>query len=63
MRGGGRTATGEGERRDEHRPVGMDEGAASALAAQITASGGAVRGGTMCYGAVMAAAGMQQLCQ
>jgi hypothetical protein len=61
--GGGRTATGGGERRDKHCPMGMDEGAASALAAQMTARGGAVRGGTMCCGAVAAAAGMQQLWQ
>jgi hypothetical protein len=60
---GGRTATRGGEWRDEHCPVGMDEGAASALAAQTTARGGAVRGGTMCCGAVAAAAGMQQLWQ
>ncbi len=44
-------------------PVGMDEGVASALAAQMTARAGAVRGGTMCCGAVAAAAGMQQLWQ
>jgi hypothetical protein len=52
---------GGGEQRDEHRPMGMDEGAALALAAQTTARGGTVRGGTMCCGAVAAAAGMQQL--
>jgi hypothetical protein len=32
--GEGRTAMGGGRRRDEHHPVGMDEGAASALAVQ-----------------------------
>ncbi len=37
--GGGRTATGGGEWRDKHRPMGMDEGTASALAAQTTARG------------------------
>jgi hypothetical protein len=63
MRGGGRTATGGGGRRDERRPMGMDEGAASALAAQMTARGGAARGGTMCCGTVAATAGMQQLWQ
>ena len=61
--GGGRTARGGGERRDKHRLMGMDEGGALALAAQMTARGGAVRGGTMCCGTVAAAAGMQQLCQ
>ncbi len=34
--GGGRTATGGGGRRDERCPVGMDEGAASALVAQMS---------------------------
>ncbi len=34
---------------------------ASVLAAQTTSRGGAVRGGTMCCGAVAVAAGMQQL--
>jgi hypothetical protein len=43
--------------------MGMDEGAALASAAQTTARRGAVRGGTMCCGAVAAAAGMQQLWQ
>ncbi len=63
MRAGGRTAIEGGEWRDERCPMGMDEGAALALAAQTTARGGAVRGGTMCCGAVAAAAGMQQLWQ
>jgi hypothetical protein len=61
--GGGRTAMGGGGWRDEHCPVGMDEGAASTSAAQTTARGGAARGGTMCCGAVAATAGMQQLWQ
>jgi hypothetical protein len=61
--GGGRTAMGGGGRRDKRCPVGMDEGAASALAAQTTARGGAARGGTMCCGTVAATAGMQQLWQ
>jgi hypothetical protein len=61
--GGGRTATGGEGRRDEHCPMGMDEGAASALAAQMTARGSAARGGTMCCGAVALTAGMQQLWQ
>jgi hypothetical protein len=56
MRGGGGW-------RDKRCPVGMDEGAASASAAQTTARGGAARGGTMCCGAVAATAGMQQLWQ
>jgi hypothetical protein len=38
-----------------------EEGAASVLAAQTTTRGSAVKGGMMCYGAVAAAAGMQQL--
>jgi hypothetical protein len=59
--GGGRIATGGGGRRDKRRPVGMDEGMVSALAAQTTPRGGAARGGTMCCGAVAATAGMQQL--
>jgi hypothetical protein len=54
---------GGGGRRDERHPVGMDEGAALALAAQTTARGGAARGGTMCCGTVAATAGMQQLWQ
>jgi hypothetical protein len=62
-KGGGRTATGGGGRRDERHPVGMDEGAALALAGQTTARGGAARGGMMCCGAVAATAGMQQLWQ
>ena len=61
--GGGRTTMGGEEWRDKHRPMDMDEGSALALAAQTTARGGAVRGGTMCCGAVAAAAGMQQLWQ
>ncbi len=61
--GGGRTATRGGGWRDKHCPVGIDEGAASALAAQMTARGGASRGGTMCCGAVAATVGMQQLWQ
>jgi hypothetical protein len=61
--GGGRTVTGGGGRRDKHCPVGMDEGVALALAAQMTARGGAARGGTMCCGAVAVTAGMQQLWQ
>ncbi len=61
--GGGRTAMGGEGRRDERHPVGMDEGAALALAAQTTARGGAARGGMMCCGAVAATAGMQQLWQ
>jgi hypothetical protein len=61
--GRGRTATGGVERRDKRCPMGMDEGAASTLAAQMTARGGAVRGGMMCCGAVAVAAGMQQLWQ
>jgi hypothetical protein len=61
--GRGRTMTGGGEWMDKHCPMGMDEGAALALAAQMTARGGAVRGGTMCCGTVAAAAGMQQLWQ
>ena len=63
MRGGAGLQEGGGERRDERHPVGMDEGAALALAAQTTARGGTVRGGKMCCGAVAAAAGMQQLWQ
>jgi hypothetical protein len=63
MRGGGTTATEGGDWRDEHRPMGMDDGAALALAAQMTARGGTMRGGTMCCGAVAAAARMQQLWQ
>ena len=54
---------GGGGRRDERHPVGMDEGSASASAAQMTARGDTARGGTMCCGAVAATAGMQQLWQ
>jgi hypothetical protein len=60
---GGRTATEGGGLRDERCPVGIDEGVASALAAQTTARGSSARGGTMCCGAVAATAGMQQLWQ
>jgi hypothetical protein len=61
--GGGRTAMGGGGWREERCPVGMDEGVASASAAQTTARVGAARGGMMCCGAAAATPGMQQLWQ